>query len=321
VDLADRSIIFPVFSGLFVALRFGHNEDVMYEQGLVRMFLRETKLYNDFHFSRALAMQAEMLARHGKFDIALQTVQDMQALYHVDEHTHQISLAYGSDRCGQCIAQSALWKYSLGQITDALDICGHVIQDLIPHMDHQNVSNYFQMLYPLIWVMKDNGRALDAMEAFDKHVVKKSLKKLDERGVTSDRPLHMPIMALLDMIATSCTTEKLQSYIDWVSVEKNGLFGSELNFTMGSCGRTADSITAEMCLILSHHMEDECERALFIQKGFELARDAIELTKVKEDSKGMIVANIQVMPIFEELEVMHRALPPEGWSRRLSCRW
>lgn len=317
----NRSIIFPVFTGLFVALRFGNNEDAMYEQGLVRMFLRETKLYNDFHFSRALAMQAEMLGRHGDFKLALQTVTEMEELYHVEEHSYQICEAYGSDRSGQCIAQSALWNCCLGNIQQGLRVCDRVLHDLLPHMDPQNVSNYFQMLYPLIWVMKDHGRALEVKEAFDEYVVKNYLTKLDERGLTSDRPLHMPIAALLDLIGSSCQTHDLQTYIDWAMVEKNGLFGSELNFTMGSCGRTADSITAEICLLLARHLSDRSETSFLIRKGFELARDAMELTKEKEESKGMLVAYMQVKPIFTELDKMHSALPAERQSRRISCRW
>ena len=293
----------------------------MYEQGLVRMFLRETKPYNDFHFSRALAMEAEMLARHGKFELALQTSAEMMELYHVEEHSDQISEAYGSDRSGQCIAQSALWNYCIGRILDALDVCDFVLQDLLPYMDPQNVSNSFQMLYPLIWVMKDNGRANEAKEAFNEYVVKNFLTKLDARGATNDRPLHVPIMALLDLVATSCETDQLQIYIDWILVENNGLFGTELNFVMGSCGRTADSITAEICLLLSQHVSDSAEKAFLIRKGFELARDAVEFTREKEDSKGMIVAFSQIKPTFDMLEELHLALPPERRSRRLSCRW
>jgi tetratricopeptide (TPR) repeat protein len=322
VLLEDRSIIFPVFSGLFVALRFGHNEDFQYEQGLVKMFLRETKLFNDpIHYSRALAMQAEMLARHGKFELALEATKELRDIYVVDDFTDLLSLAYGSDRSGQCIAQSALWNDYLGNAEEALEICDYVIEDLLPTMDPQNVHNSFHMLYPIIWVMKKQGRALEARKVFGEFVVDNFKTRLDDRGLTSDRPLHTPIMALLDMVGTQCRTDRLEEYAEWALVEKNGMFGSELNFIMASGGRSADSITAEMCLLLAHHTADHTEKTFFIRKGYEVARDAIELTKEKDESLGMILAFEQVKPIFEELEEMHSHLPPERRSRRLSCRW
>jgi hypothetical protein len=74
-------------------------------------------------------------------------------------------------------------------------------------------------------------------------------------------------------------------------------------------------------LLLARHLSDRSEKTFLIRKGFELARDAMELTKEKEESKGMLVAYMQVKPIFAELEEMHGALPPERQSRRLSCRW
>jgi tetratricopeptide (TPR) repeat protein len=322
VLLEDRSIIFPVFSGLFIALRFGHNEDFQYEQGLVKMFLRETKLYNDpVHYSRALAMQAEMFARHRKVEAALETSNDLRELYNVDEHSNLIATAYGSDRSGQCIAQSALWNEHLNNHEEALKTCDYVISELLPKMDPQNVYNSFHMLYPVVWVMKTNGRALEAREAFGKFVVHNFMTRLDDRGLTCDRPLHTPTMALLDMVGTDCKTERLEEYAKWALVEQNGLFGSELNFIMGSAGRTADSITAEMCLLLAHHTSDRVEKTIFVCKGFEVARDAMELTREKEESHGMVLAYNQVKPIFEELEEMHAKLPPERRSRRLSCRW
>lgn len=322
VLLEDRSIIFPVFSGLFIALRFGHNEDFNYEEGLVSMFLRETKLYNDpIHYSRALAMRAEMLARHGEIAEALQSAHVLRELYIVEDHTGPISKAYGSDRSGQCIAQSACWDEYLGNHERALQTCEYVIQELLPKMDQQNVCNSFQMLYPVIWVMKNNGKALDARTAFAEFVVHSFATRLDDRGLTSDRPLHNPIMALLDMVATDCKTERLKEYAEWAMVEQNGLFGSELNFVMGSAGRTADSITAEICLLLARHTSDNTDRSFFTCKGYEVARDVMELTREKDDSNGMELAHKQVQPIYLELKDMHSRLPIERRSRRPSCRW
>ena len=286
------------------------------------MFLRETKLYDDpVHYSRALAMQAEMMSRHGQFELSIQTTIELREIYEVENHSKQILDAYGTDRSAQCIAQSALWNWQLGHINEAEQICDFVLDALMPEMDPQNVNNMFQLLYPVVWVMKSTGRELEAAKVFDEFVVQNFLKRLDERGLTYDRPMHMPIMALLDMAGTDCKTDRLEEYLQWLLIEKNGLFGSELNFIMGSVGRTADSITAEMCLLLAENEPERVERNFLIRKGFELARDAVELTKEKEDSVGMVLAHTQIKPIFEKLDVLHSRLPAERRSRRLSCRW
>ena len=100
----DRSIIFPVFNGLFFTLRFGHSTNVEYEKGLVEMFMRETQCRNDpVHYSIALAMQAEMLVRHNLIEHALDIVEDLKDIYNVELHSNRIASAYGSDRAGQCI--------------------------------------------------------------------------------------------------------------------------------------------------------------------------------------------------------------------------
>lgn len=302
----DRSIIFPVFNGLFFTLRFGHNTNVDYEKGLVDMFMKETQCRNDpVHYSIALAMRAEMLVRHGGIEPALETVRDLTGMYNVELHSNRIATAYGSDRAGQCISQSALWNQCLGRHEQALGTCDFVINELLPHMDPQNVYNSFHMLYPIIWVMKDSGRAPEALEAFNRIVVHNFTTRLDARGLTSDRPLHTPIIALLDMVGTNCETDRLDEYAEWALVEQNGLFGSELNLIMGSAGRTADSLTAEICLLLAGHTSDSAEKSFFIRKGYEVARDAMALTRATERSSGMVVAFSQVEPIFVQLERLY----------------
>lgn len=284
------------------------------------MFLKETESYGDVvHYTQALAMKAEMLARHGEFELAMEIVDELQQKYNVQDHSHRLTDTYGSDHSGQTIAQSAQWHVQLHEHEKALCVCDSVVDDLLPNMDQQNVMNSFMMLYPIIWVMKDHGKALEARQLFERWVVQASADRLDERGITNDKPLHQPILMLLDMFGTNCQTDRLREYADWAAVDTNGLFGSELNFTMGSAGRTADTITAEICLMLvKHPSTDAIRRVAYICKGYELALDAVELTCECPDSKGMIVAYSQIQPIYAELDRLHSKLPPDRRTRRLS---
>ena len=178
--------------------------------------MKETQCRNDpVHYFIALAMQAEMLVRHDLIKRAVEIMEDLKGIYNVELHSNRIASAYGSDRAGQCISQSALLNECLGRHDQALVTCDHVINDLLPHMDPQNVYNSFHILYSIIWVMKDSGRAREALEAFDRFVVYNFTTRLDARGLTSDRPLHAPIMALLDMVGTNCETDRLDEYAEW----------------------------------------------------------------------------------------------------------
>jgi hypothetical protein len=107
------------------------------------------------------------------------------------------------------------------------------------------------------------------------------------------------------MVGSNCKTDRLDEYAEWALVEQNGIFGSELNLIMGSAGRTADSITAEICLLLAGHTSDPAKKGFFVRKGYEVARDTMALTRAPVRSSGMVVAFSQVEPIFLQLERLY----------------
>ena len=100
--MKDRSIVFPVFSGLFLAIKWGgieQDDNCQYEQELVALFVEETKVNGDHvHYARALAMQAEMYARLGKLNKAFESFEQLKSIYDADLHSQKISEVYGSDR-------------------------------------------------------------------------------------------------------------------------------------------------------------------------------------------------------------------------------
>jgi hypothetical protein len=289
------------------------------------MFLRETTQNESdllAHHSRALAMQAEMFARHGKFPLAVDAVVHLREMYKVDEHTAVISQTYGGDRSAQCIAQSTIWLLHIGRTDEALQMCDMILDELLPKMHPRDIYCSFLLLYPILWVLKDNEMALRARNVFDEYVVKRSSNILDERAVTPDKPLHMPILALLDIVGTSCTTEKIEKYSEWVLVDRNGRFCTELNLYLASLGRAADSVTAEMCLLLARHSTDQDQKKELIKKGFELASETLGLIRGEEgesNTPGMAIAYGQIKPIYDDLEYLHSLLPHVELVRRGSC--
>jgi hypothetical protein len=287
------------------------------------MFVRETKLYGDqIHIVRALAMQAEMLGGHRKFEAALQTCQQLLAVFNVREHSAHMVDAYGVDHGCECIAQSATWKMRTGRVQEAVKTCEYVINELVPQMDTRNVQNTFFVLYPILWVLKDCGMAQLAVTTFDRVIFQAFTRFImDGGGETPDRATHKPIQVLLELCATDCSTEHIGDYVEWAADEANGQFDAELNSYTGSLGRTADSITAEICLLLAQR--GQCDQLLLeklVNKGFDLARASLKMTRAKDDTRGMINAFLQVRPVYEHLEVLREKLVSPNWRiRRTSC--
>lgn len=162
INMTDRTIIFPIFSGLFVFLKgnkIDQDKECNFKQNLVRKFVKETKLHGDpVHYIRALAMQGETKARLGKYQEALASFEQLKDSYIPEEHSEGISSAYGTDRSAQCYSQSALWHLMLGNVDDALRMCEYVIEELLPKMDPKNVLNSCELILPLIRILKNCGQ-------------------------------------------------------------------------------------------------------------------------------------------------------------------
>lgn len=173
-EMKDKSIVFPIFSGLFVAVKLGmikQGPDLSFEKSLAARFVKETKSHGDpVHYLRALAMEAEIHGRLGEFELAFNAKREMERIYDPDEHSRAISEIYGSDRTAQAIGLSSLWYYQTGRIKDALHNCDRIISFVLPRMDLHNVHNSFLIIIPSLWVMKENGFGHEAGMNFEKYV-------------------------------------------------------------------------------------------------------------------------------------------------------
>jgi tetratricopeptide (TPR) repeat protein len=160
-DMIDRSIIFPIFSGLFVFIKgekIQQDKKCNFEQNLASKFVRETKRHGDLvHYMRALAMQVEVKGRLGKYRSALASWEKIKAIYVAEDHSEAISEAYGTDRVAQSYAQACLWYMMLQNEDEAVEACEDVIRIMMPAMDPKNVLNMCEMLLPVIRFCKPRG--------------------------------------------------------------------------------------------------------------------------------------------------------------------
>ena len=311
--IRDRAIIFPIFSGLFLALKFGQieqDEDRRYEQNLVRRFVAETKLHGDpIHYTRALSMQAEMYGNLRDFPHAFEAFEELKRTYDVDKHSAEICAAYGSDRSAQCYGLSALWHMQLGNVKAAEEACYYVFENLMPKMPVRNVHNSALMLYPTMWVMKDLGRSMEALEIFVKYVVEAFDEYLGEGAFTFCLPVYDPVMMLLDLFENrdNDECENFEDFVAWGLEEENLRFGTVINNSLGSFGRDCNSIASEICLLLAMRKEfeddlDDIEkaetRATLVMNGLVIARESMAFTTEKK----MYAAQMQIKPVLDSLE-------------------
>jgi class 3 adenylate cyclase len=307
-QLSDRSVVFPIFSGLFFAIKSGcikQDEECTYEQGLVARFVAETKMSGEeVHYIRALAMQADMYARLGDFDKALSSQEVVASIYNIKAHSAGISEAYGSDRGGQTFGAAALWLSMLRREEEALKRCRYVIE-IMPEMEQRNVHNSFVMLYPVIMVMKDQF-ALEVRDIFELYVVKAFATHYGEGAFTFALPLHSPIMMLLDLAGHPAGEDltKHREYVDWALEEENLTFNAVINIACGALGRVPESLAAEICFLLATRHDDLKEKEILVSNGIKVGLRSLTIAK----SNNFLTTLRQLEPVLSGLESMANEL-------------
>lgn len=310
--IRDRSLVFPIFSGLFLALKFGQieqDDDCLYEKNLVARFVSETKENADpVHYTRALSMQAEMYGRLQDFDAAFDAFDELKQHYDADELSADVCKAYGSDRSAQCFGLSALWHMMEGNMPAAVETCEYIFEHLMPKMDPKNVHNSAIMIYPTIWVMKQERRAMEILELFVSYVVEPFDEYLGEGAFTFCLPVYDPIMMLLDICENeeNDELENFDDFVEWALDEENLKFGQVINCSLGHFGRDCNSIAGEICLLLARRREfDNADdialgekRETLVRNGLKVTREALAFTTEKK----MFAAQMQIKPILESLE-------------------
>ena len=305
-DLEDRTFIFPCFSGLFVSLKFGDIEDddnCTYEKNLVKKFVDQAKLNGDpIHYTRALAMQGETYGRLGEFEKAFASHRELESIYDPDKHSAGVCKAYGSDRSAQSYAHSTRWKMMVGDPDGALKTCRYIVDNLMPKMEERNVHNSCMMLWPVLWVMKAMGLALEARDYFNRFVVMPFKKHFGDGGSTWALATYEPTLMLLDLSGHQDDGDmdkgSFVKYTSWALDMQNMEFSSGLNGGMSAFSRDIDSIAAEICMLLAKRTDEGATRHLLVQNGLSLAEQSVERCRKK------IAAYGQILPVYEELKRM-----------------
>jgi len=286
-ELKDRSIVFPIYSGLFFLLKYGGfamvdpSEEKEYELVLVSNFVAETKLHGDpVHYSRALAMLGEFYGRQGQYEKALGCHEKLKGVYDVDKHSAPVCEVYASDRSAQNYGFSANYLYRLGKTDEALEVSKCILTEMLPKMDPKNVHNSMIMIYPIFWIFKEEGMSKEAAAILEKFVIKPFREHFGEDGKTFCLIIYKPLQILFELsMYEEKTIDKIDDIshmIQWFQDDKMEFPNAVVDGSMSSFGRCGTSVCAECCLLLSNHTEDEELRNELIEKAWKLAKIAME---------------------------------------------
>ena len=317
-DIRDRSIIFPCFSGIFVFLKGGKiQKPASFEGDLVRRFVAETKKHHELsgdpvHYARALAMQAEVLAKDSRFDEALDAFFTMKSVYDINEHSDLVSKHYGTDRCAQAYAFSSLWYIEVGKKELGVRSCEYVIDEVLDKMDPTNVLNFNVTLLPIIKLLKSRGEASRARDLYEKYVIKNYEKHFKDGAKTPAKPLMRPMMLLLKLCETSGQYSGMDADIEFMAEGNNGEVPPMLDNIYTSLCCSLSSLSAEICLLLTERIiernadvkrpGDLALTKILIRKGASLAKKADAKMKDEECGVKFKLAYETHEPILRRLE-------------------
>lgn len=220
-------------------------------------FAKTAKVNGDpVHFTRALAMKAEVNARLGHFETAIDAIALLETIYSAEQHHDGICKAYGSDRSAQGISFSILWNRHLGRNEEGARLRRLVVEELLPKMDEQNVHNTVMLLIPVIKTMKEDGEFSEARHLFDTNVCQKFDLYFGEDGTTPCLSMFKPIMCLLGVLGlensdNSISMPDLSEIILWAAAEDNGVSPRGVDDLLTSYGWSTNCLMAELCLELS----------------------------------------------------------------------
>jgi len=280
----DRSVSFPIFSGLFAVLKMGaieQDDDCSFEKDLCKNFVEQARLNGDpIHYGRALAMEAETLGRLGNFEQALEVVERIKFIYNINKQHAAICKAYASDRVAQSFCHSVNFNNALGRTRAALETCNYIVEEIVPKSDPKNIHNMFCLLYAVIFTLKENGFALKAHNLFQSRVVNSFKDHFGEGGSTYSKPMFRPILIMLDLeMRDDQDANEIDELSSWALDEDNfekKFVSYEISFAAFCASPMA--VLGEVCFGLAKRQGETENRNILLQKAISLVEQSVANT-------------------------------------------
>jgi hypothetical protein len=137
------------------------------------------------------------------------------------------------------------------------------------------------MIYPILWILKNERQPKKAASALERFVFEPFHKYIGNKGKTPLLCLYIPLEALFNILMyIEGEIDAIDdSLIPWALEEGNLTFSSSIDNAMANFGRCGSSIGAEVCLLLSKFTRDQDSRRKLIEKGWGLVEKALELAE------------------------------------------
>ena len=276
--IRDRSIVFTAFNGLSKAIQDGHLvQDVYcrYEQAMIRKYIQETRAHGRLiHHIHALFLQMKLYGRQGDLDKSIAVHSIIKSIYKPEKHSEKLRDVYGQDSGALSFALCAFWETLEGEKKSGLKMCRSVLKDLLPRFD-RDFFNMFNLMFPLVMAFKEAGYPNEARAFFTKLIM------IPYGDCPEDHSLYyltriFPAVSVLLGVANAKKVSKseLLEWANWVLHQRT--FGQKLQLELGRFGRCADSLTAEICLLIAEQLpKTDPLRARVLMKGNELISEAL----------------------------------------------
>ena len=287
------------------------DEECSYEKHLCKLFVEQARLNGDpIHYGRAMAMEAETLARLGNFEQALEVPDRIKSIYNIETQHMDICKAYGSDRVAQVYAHSVNWNIALGRTQAALDTCNFIVDELVPKSNPKNVHNTVCLVFSAIIALKENGLALKARDLFQTRVLDAFNEHFGPGGSTYSKTMFIPILTLLTLQGEGDDVKdaKIDEYTAWAMDSENFEQKVTLSYDMawGNFAITPTAILSEICFSLAKRQEgrDDEKRNRLMQKAINL----MEKSAANTDKK-LPFANMYAL---KKLEILKNCAEESG---------
>jgi len=279
---------------------------VDFEMTLAENFVKETQ-YQQYHQCRALAFQADIMRRHGKYEEALSVIDEMNAIYNPQVHSKVLVKEYVSDHCCELIALSTFWLHHFDRNDEALQLCDRVIDTLLPEIEATELLTKCAVLIPICLVMANQGQTSTAqkgMDLFRTHV--------SDPAVLAGSKAHplLVVFVPVTMIILKCRSmEGGEAYADLNADVAYMLNRNDPEWLEGASLSYADAawstICAEACLCLARITSctsQEASKSELIKEGLKCLEVSINTLTNEDGTIVNSIAHSYYSQILSELE-------------------
>ncbi len=309
-QLSDRSIIFPCYSSMNAIAKTmtytppNNMSRQVFEKALAENFVKETG-YQQYHHCRALAFQADILKRQGNYEEAISVIDKIKLIYEPRLHSRVLVKEYVTDQCSHLVAASTYWLHHFGRNDEALRLCDHVVETMLPEIEATELVTKLTILTPICRTLVSQGQtstAKKALELFRSHIADPA----ELAGSKAHPALGMrtPIMIILKCRSSGGEAyADLNSDIAYMMNRKDPAWFETASLSYRDAAWSTMCAEACMCLAkITGCTSQEASKSELIKEGLKCLDASINTLTNKDGTIVNDMAHSYYSQILSELE-------------------